>query len=1038
MRIVTFFLALMLSLHSIAQTGAYQIITKGKKQGVISTDNNEWLVPLGKHQVVEPHENLFLAIDLKNHTVQGFYNQGWISKTTNKVNELFFRSPNGYGDHLSFEDGYVTVENEDFTIPKYEMIGYDYGQGGVGATFYGDQLLIASMADSIGLYNINVQDKKGQEMESFENVEFSIYNQILSVGRVKWKDYDPLYQTSYEVVSVEKYYLGTRGIEKRATIAEGSEVFSNELGYLAGYMYDSDGVLMDFETLVNSNYKGDSAAKYDLIYRTTAGILFVNENELGHISKEGRWTNTTGKYLDEYAYINEMNCTAAAERIGENIVVTSVTYGGDIILLDEDGNGIYDDNGDPVYQELEDVQKSGVWNIATKKWLVENKYSSVKIINNKIVAERLIFTTSEENQYEFDIESNIDIYDISGKLIKTLIEPGEETVLQLIYKGSEVREIEASYYMYEIINGEQAYIVDYSSGRIDYLYEVTTPNQGYIAGSFNPQTYSFISHQDNRFFLNRYDVEIGVTKREIKGNKGGFFNVFVPDYEYYENEFRDGTQALEIQEEPSSGIKRLGEALVVIYNNGFPSTYETTGEYDIYGDPFYEYDAMGNQIRVYSYEQKGFSNSGLWSASDSRWIIKPNYEDIIPVQGGYTAITKKDKVNGEVKTDEDEYTYIHTSDYPAVGSEYFVETFDDEYSVIQDQVEYNEFMLNLENVAHFSSEPGLESLVNYSFLVDEYIMIYDSYVDFWFKGKEGYSIVVRDGIKVHTTLSNMDWVYQSMEYDYGMRGDTLYVVDHYDPSNRIEIIPGDEIEIREMGNGIFAYGDLCYYVILQEEERGLIAHKTDEGKEEGELYCQIIKKGDELICQSPRIHEETYYIDPMDESFLDGDLYDFQESGYMIQYRNDFIWRKHQETWEIEYNANQIKNTPFGYFVDHNLIAQSYGFSEYFSDKKYQGGAMFLNKRLQQIEGLDVDNYYSCAELEGYSDYFVLSYGTKENNESTAFVSKSGEVVVKEACDYKVIDGVLEYTPCITDEFGGSYPELDDEGNQVIKKVSLK
>lgn len=137
-------------------------------------------------------------------------------------------------------------------------------------------------------------------------------------------------------------------------------------------------------------------------------------------------------------------------------------------------------------------------------------------------------------------------------------------------------------------------------------------------------------------------------------------------------------------------------------------------------------------------------------------------------------------------------------------------------------------------------------------------------------------------------------------------------------------------------------------------------------------------------------------------------------------------------------NSNNIEEIPFGYFVDSTFIILGDSDLDYvdpsFDLEKINGGACFLDADLNKRD-ISVKSFYNCKAVKEHDGLYQVNYGDNFRPELKAIISEDGRIAV-EACEYKLEDDQLHYTPCSPKGMGGI--EFDADANPVVKTVSLK
>lgn len=1016
-RFKTLLLMLLVTTSLLAQENL-EIVAKGKKQGVKNSTKDSWLIPMGKHKVMEPFQNLFLKIDMKNRTVQGFYQDQFLKRTTEIKSQQFFGDYNDYSRSLRFENITLNVEDHSITKPKFRSSLR--GLSGPGAGFFGELLITASNMDSTDLSNIEVLDHKGNLVERFDKVLYSIEGNKLLIGRTTPKtDYDGS-GAPYSVEKVEVFTIQRESLKLKDSYTTKDETMHQRVLYhIYGYSYEPiyDAERIDYENLLNTDYKADSSAKYQLILGTGAGILFANKDQQYHFSVNGEWEKVGESlfFKDNYEY--GYNGYFSLENKEGVSIINSGVANQKVLAFDHNANQIYDENGYEVYYEEPDVQMGGVWSWEENTWIVPNEYADVILLNDKYVAQRFNFSTSEESQFELDKETQIDVFDLDGTKIASLKSPSEEEVLSKIYSGADIKEIPNSYNMYRVISKGNSALVDYSSD-VRYAYEVASFKDGLIQGTYNTSMGSYYTFKDDKFFWNSYDVEMGVTTKELTTD----FEVIV----HIENDgYGFSTKTIKNKRELEvdriiTGIEVINNNQVIIYNNTYPSTFEKWNEF---GEPGRFYDENGNEYYMFYYDSEGTSETGLWNLEMAQWDIKPAYFKIIPSSSGFVALKRSDVVNGEI-IEEDDSKLIKSKEYFPVGDSISLDLYNKDLKLTANNLSPDEFLNSPKNFHYLvEGEHKLGKCIRKPTLVDEKNGVYDTYNDFWFKGENGISIVKKDPLQYSAELlvRDADWVYQSNYYLYAIRNDSLIIKDNsqLQLEGAVALPIGDEFEIYETANGVIISTDNGVFMVPATEVGSLTLEESDEVAPEN-FMIKIVGSATEIICQS-FVKEDVFFFD---------EVY-FDDNMATIKQRNDFVWTKQGSNWEIKMNANTITQTPFGFVLDYTFDV---GFVK-LSDEQNTPANELYTVDYQRIEGLEIDSYYSCKQVEGKEDLFVIYYGDKLRPELSGIISADGKVAI-EACDYEINGNELKYSPCSWDGFGGI--KFDPDGNPVVKTVELK
>lgn len=1003
-----------------AQEDLFELVVKGKKQGVKSISSQEWLIPLAKQTIIEPHENLFLIIDKKNQLIQGFYQDKYFKKITSQQPQLFFGQTGYVEDVLVFDEGIINITQNTITRPRYKYA--TEGLKGPGAGFFKGKLIVASAADSLGLYHLEVSDNKNGVIERFNNVDFLMADDYLLVGITRPTEYHPDYLNSYELTQIEVFKINPGNLQKIATYDKSdTSEYEEFLNYLNGY---STGITIndnkvDYGQFLNTDYKTDSAEKYDLIFETGAGILFASRNSTYHLSKKGEWEPIRTKLFFKDNYDFGENGFFSIEEHNEVVIINSYLMQDEMIILEEevDGGGLTE-----FYAEVQDVQTSGVWDWSMNKWLVPNEYTEVVLLNDLYLAQKTVYSEHETDEHRFNRSKQIDIYNEQGEKIKSLTEPSEEAVLKVVYEGMNIAKVENTYSIYQIKNNGNTALLDFSEYLLS-AFCIASFEEGVVPDSYNPESHAYITRKGKQFFLNQYDVETGVTTREIDNEFGAYMSYAVEGDGSFIR-FSDQFTAGENGEQVLSGVYKMNENQAIIYNNTFPETFE---KYNDFGEPAVEYDSYGNVVYLLYYDQVGRSRSGIWNNATRQWDINPEYLRILPTEMGYTCLKRFDKVEGEI-TKEDSYRIIRSAEFSPVTDSFALDLYDKNFKLINENIDPYTFISDYANIKYFINDHEIGECVHYPVCIDETYDVYDTYGGLIFKGDKGYALIRQDVFNYTPTVlvSEMDWLYESDRFVYALKADSLFIYDldlgakskaGLPVTGNFIIKEFENINVIELETGIWEFHN--------NGQRIKIFSYTDERDWNGN-NVSIERSGNVILCNAM----QSVQIYP----FLNDD-YDGFESYLTVSPRNDFLWENNQGKWSIVLTANTIKETPFGYFVDATFINQDFATPEYFTNERFYGNKTLLNKDLQKISELPLSAYYGSSPVEGRDDLFIIQYGSDNRPELMGIISKDGKIAV-EACDYDIKGNTLEYSPCSSDGLGGS--AFDNFGNQVVKTIELK
>lgn len=1005
-----------------AQEDLFELVVKGKKQGVKKTNSEGWLIPLEKQTIIEPHENLFLIIDQKNQLVKGFYQDEHFKKETPAKRQLFFGQNDFMEDLLVFEQHIIDTKKKTITRPRFKYPSN--GLRGPGAGFFYEKLIVAAASDSLGLYTVGISDLKNGLIQQFSDIEFCITEGLFLVGHTRQIPYDPVFKTSYEVEKIEVFEIDQAGLEKVGSYQK-SDVsdFEFYMQHLRGYAYGriNNSETKEYDNILNTDYRRDSAEKYDLIFETGSGIFFANPTVMHHLSKKGEWETVASDFFYRDNYDFGERGYFSLENLEGRIIINNYVIHDELIILEEqvDGGGLTE-----FYAEVEDVQMSGVWDWSMNKWIVPNEYAEVVLLNDLYLAQKTIYSEHETDEHRFNRSKQLDIYNKQGDKVKSLSEPKDEEVLKAVYGDVKISKIEDTYSIFEVKDPEGLILLDFSE-YLSSTFCIASSVDGVIPGSYNSVSHSFISQKGKKFFLNQYDVEIGVTTREITTDFATFMSLDIEGYGLTIN-FSDQISQDEIGQQILSGVYRINENQMIIFNNTFPETYE---KYNEYGELQEVYDEYGNAIYSYYYPRKGASNSGIWNNVKKEWDITPEYYKIIPTEYGYTCLKRLDKVNGKEIIENEDSRVIQTDNYNnPVADSFSLDLYGKKFEIQKKNLNADKFINNPENTSYFLSYEGLGNCVNHPESVDEKYDLYDTYGGCTFKGDKGYALVLPNHINFSKTIfvSGMDWIYESPRYVYAIRQDSLYIYNFdidYHKYAALKLKGGFTIEEFENIN-LIQMGEQSLTYFPNSEGVKIEAYT---GNEKGINNSIKIEYGENrILCQS--FSEDQIYPYLFDEV-------DPFEAYLRVKSRNDFLWKKNQGKWNIAFAANTIQETPFGYFVDSTFIIQDIATPFYFTDDRFNGTKTLLDKNLRKISELPLNAYYGSSPVDGRSDLYIVQYGSDDRSELMGIISQDGKIAV-EACDHQIKGNTLEYSPCSPDGLGG--PAFDDFGNQVVKTIELK
>ena len=245
------------------------------------------------------------------------------------------------------------------------------------------------------------------------------------------------------------------------------------------------------------------------------------------------------------------------------------------------------------------------------------------------------------------------------------------------------------------------------------------------------------------------------------------------------------------------------------------------------------------------------------------------------------------------------------------------------------------------------------------------------------------------------------------------------------PAFRMSI--GPEFEILEYEEVVVVKTNNTSKIVFPEENKASVMDGAEE--EFWSPKTKIIRTGEEIYVHA--IGEDLV-------NFVQMDTWDPYESFAKVRFRNDFIWKHDGSKWNIALNANVIEKTPFGYYIDSTYLIEGESDLDYVDpgswSENMSGEACFVDRELRKLP-FTVTNYYSCKQVDGHEELYVIQYGDAERPELSAVVSIDGRIAV-EACSFSIEGNTLTYSPCSEEGFGG--PLINENGDQVFRSIDLK
>ncbi len=1022
--------ALILSAGSVLGQDLYELVVKGKKQGVKSTTTQEWLIPMGKHQIIEPSENLFLKIDPAEELIQGFYKDDYFEKTTEPEKAHFFGEFYPIANELKFDD--IIVNTEDHSINKMRYFGYENGETGPGACFISGHLIVATVGNSLGLYNLEISKGKEGVIERFEGVEFAVVDNHLLIGKVVRKEKEHPDDRSYQLNEVEDYTFAGGEMKKVGSAKKEEEKFNNYMSHLAGYTDNplETGNAIDYEKFMGTNFESDSASKYDLIVTSGAGVLFANENQKNFLYYKGHWLNVGKRTFERGNYEYSQNSFFSIESHEQLEVINNNASAPYVHAMNELGEFMYSADGNAIYQDVEDIQESGVWNWETSSWMIPAEYAEINVLNDLIVCKKYVYHVDPEDEYGLIADDIIEIYNLKGEKKKSLEQPSDLEMLEAIYADAKVRKIEGTYNIYEIEKGGKTALIEFSK-EIQFTYSIATFEEGVIGGTYNPSISTYVSQKDGKIYMNSYDVELGTTIREVREDFVAYQYVDTDGYGF-STAYVDEFTAEQSSQRFLSGVRKLDDQHILIYNNTYPEIFE---KYDDYGEPQTNYDAYGNPSYAFYYDIQGSSNSGLWNVAQKKWDIKPMYESIKPTAAGYTAMRRVDKVDGKIVSENDA-RFIESAKFYPISDSFAIDLYEPSFSLKEKNFNVESLFADSKNFKYFMTSGGFENCIHQPTSLYPKGHFNRTNTNYWFKNKEGYAILEKNPLtyEVNILLQGMKWVAETDKYCYGLNQEGFWVgaKSSFGLSDKIVVMVPTQFEVFETEKGVYVVSKEKEQLISLGQEATLESNETQNWDKENQNILALMSFSENEIYSHVAESQELYFMNP--DEYPYGGATD-------VRYENDFVWTRDGDQWGYMIKANTIEKTPFGFFVSKAFVKDTYGLPDYFYDEnhalkeEFGGRAYFADKNYVEINDLSVTSYYSSKPLEGSDDLHLVFYGDEARPELSAIISEDGKIAV-EACSHELKGDVLEYSPCAIDGLG--FPLFDENGNQVIKTVKLK
>jgi hypothetical protein len=277
-------------------------------------------------------------------------------------------------------------------------------------------------------------------------------------------------------------------------------------------------------------------------------------------------------------------------------------------------------------------EKSGLFDLKTKKWLIEPKYASVNRVGNYVLAKKDL---DENGQYITSPNFNyFDVYSIIDKKIgfvrKVNITNWETDWSDLLKEAlnlQSVVQLPGSFSWYKLRKSDQEKIVRFAHN-YDLILEDFFPNTWFEFAEYHPSYRQQLIYSNGKIL--HYAFEDQTNEMVLRNTENQYAGIAAMEGEVAYKNASDSYRS-----DIVLSLERIENQLIV--HHYFP---ELPAEYpllDDYGEDSFYISKENYLVYVYPIPEPGQYLSGVYDLSSKKWLIPQKHRFILPIDNKYLA-----------------------------------------------------------------------------------------------------------------------------------------------------------------------------------------------------------------------------------------------------------------------------------------------------------------------------------------------------------------------------------------------------------------
>ena len=1017
MKILLNIIITLLALSAFAQqvNSSTEIITKGKKQGLFDTSKSTWVFPMDNQYIYDLGNDFYGIFNPKSKSIEGvFLNKSFTLKSTSNK-QLYIQENNDWYEFPIFTMGKWNITNNGTAVKSNPNT---YGQNtcsNYGIFQHKNIHLVGVSAhiegESLAKLNV-IANKKGEILNSFENVHWKILNNNLYVSFYKHFQEHSQEYSEYAINKIEIYALQENGVSLTKTLQNDTSDYFYKLAVWTNSSHSDFHPEIEqyveeksarYSKLKETDFMKDSSEKYSLIQDLGVMVVFANSSGTWITSAQESWLKISNH--SEYTEFTIEPFSLRGVALQDDILlINNSTFYESLHRFDPDyGEPMYDEFGEPVYDDYIGTNASGAWSLSSQKWIINPEFYFLHFVNDKIVINDIEYTTEENSNIMLGHAQVQNLYDLKGTFILKTKSEDALTFYQKVFDADSLT-------LTDTINNYVYFHRNSKSNLMDLNYFtpengpeiIATFDDNIISGTFNFSNNSFLSYHNNQIYFNTNLPELGFYKMKIDSKYFGFTNF---DEMTWSSNWVSSNQPP--KNKITSGIENIGNYTII---RNVSETQILDLEY-IDEDGYNVYNEFGDQVLMQEIT-KGHYNTGLWDNQLKKWALQPIYEDIIVTKNGFTSQHRTDHYTAWVG----ELGY-HRTRLDSITRRY--NCYDKSFKITKQFNNQNNPYSDKDLYQYLAPLQPIQKIVQQPIRLDT--ILYLSIGDYhWAQQQNGKYTMYRlneiyEDIKI--IVEDVDWLHEANNILYYISNDSLYIHHLQNESNEGLVFPMSKFNDFQIMDTDGYFGlDHIHYELSSDytfKELGAGAHSFQYLKTS--IY---FTKNQIIITGSQKEFYEFY-----------GDWDDFYTVSCKVN--RDVVWIKDGNNWEYKMDAASISEAPFGFAASNNF---GYVQSDYERTSLLSGE--FNGLYTKDFKKIDLPDFRDFFRQERVDNFYLITYICTDESVKIVLMNLDNKIE-------KVFEGYNSYDLKENeiifynyDEFGT--PEYDEYGDPIEFKYTFK